>query len=87
MARLRERSTNLKTAASAHFLPALSGSLRFGPIQLGALLEELRLRPRTHACEPVRHLAHDLFHHGEMFQVVMGLEESDSGVELDQYAS
>lgn len=78
--------TNLEAPTCTHLLPALSGRLRFWPVKLAGILEELRLRTCTRSSEAFWHLPHDLFHHGQMLQIVVSLEESDAGIEFDEDA-
>ena len=61
--------------------------LRLRPVQFGVLLEELGFAARSRATKPVRHLPHDLLHHREVLEVVVGLEEGHPGVELNQDAA
>ena len=79
--------THLKASASSHILLALPGRLRLRPIELAPFLEELWLCACARARKPLWHLSHNLFHHGQMLEIVMCLEESDAGVELDEDAA
>lgn len=79
--------THLKASTSSYILLALPGCFRLRPVKLAPFLEELWFCACARAREPLRHLSHYLFHHGEMLEIVMCLEERDAGVELDQDAA
>ncbi len=78
--------TDHQTLACSDLLFTLSCGLGFWPIEFAALLEVFWLRTSTTAGKPFRHLAHHLFHHGQMFEVVVRLEKGNPSEEFHQDA-
>ena len=58
--------THLQTPACSYLLLALARSLRLWPIEFAPLFEVFWLSSCTGPREPLWHLAHDLFHHGQV---------------------
>ena len=83
ISRSKEQQTNLQPPHTLHILFTLPRRPGLRPVKSIPLLKKLRFTPCTRTSKALRHLTHHILHHGEVLEVVVRLEERDTGVELD----
>jgi len=79
--------THGQRTTCANVFLALSAGLGLWPIQSWSFLEIFGLRTSALATESLSHSPHDHFHHSQMVEVVVSLEQSDTGIEFNQDAA